>query len=1447
MREFRAVQTGKEYSGKAFSRQVQAQRSTELRGKLESFLAQERQRIKELRLPGHQEQRHVQLLEEQVRALGGTPTVWDKVKQFSARIINRSAESEKRIIEEETREGIAPQDPGVFTFTPNEKNIVDLDSIVLRQQSGRSIPSGLRNLVRVEPVYAGARILPTLEELRQDGKEVVINDDIVSLAEKLGKNPVDIFSYVYNTIQFELYSGAKKGSIGCLREKACNDVDTSSLLIALFRASGIPAHYKKSLILVPAKNLRDALGVDETRTVYVAFARQGIPIAVVEDLGTTDIDTADFSKVTNLAVEWTFVEVFVDYDERGGNGVAQQDLAGAATVEDLQKIAGSFPKKQWVPIDASLKPVIREKKEVVASQDFSPVSFIETYLRSGGTRRPIDYYDVFVQQQKGKSPFDSSYRSKVRAITRSFSILPPSLPYLLGQSASSEKIIINPEIWASLPDGRRKHVTISLKTEGGEELISKTLFGSQMNNVDLMMTYDGSTDADKAEIERSGGVHAGSPSLVAIRPALLVGGETVRGEKDVSIGDRLILRFDYGIGQKSLYSDEKFSIAGNFEGIVITLSRVQAFEYDDPEGAIKNGNTGFARAYLGKVYQSASDMAESLDHRFEIEFARAVVTQNRVLSKIDGKPTTFDFSGLTMDASALITDYNARSSYKLHQDVFRTLFGLEPSYQEAQIFTDVAGLEGVSTVKAIQYAAGKPETYSIQTITSSNAQAIDSLDYSANTKAVLKEAIGKNATIIIPSKQIEKEAWRGTVYIVLYPDMTGQYAIGEQVMSNGGYTSSRFVMATWRDDDDKSNSSYEKSANGKKYIYKDRPEKPANCLISDSVYDSIITGKSASGWSLSSYGKPCLEEGPFSFGTHDHYAVFATDGAYFKSSKDGYDSWRKYDGIESQFRQKLGSTPFVKEWVSAYWGTYAYRGIDGLGRDEKIVYSPKLSQVVRIEGNMVRQYFGSDKILGNYPPGILGFPTSVRNTVNPYAPTNTKGWYQQFTNGTMYQRSDFWTIDDVFLVPGKINEKHNQLGATGAMGFPNAQPTYSSQKDAVFQPFQNGKKIRWYPSNDVVEVYDNEPQTIKVALDFDEDEKRIFIEGFLDAFVEMGITDAYSLIANFGAGIAIDQATGVIIQKVGPKIAAKEGIKGAALIAGKYVPLAGWVLTGGTIALSATVNKPVYDACTADRESLIDGVRPPYYCGKLGAYGAAGMVGYGLSFSMNRAVASLGMKTRAAQDGKAKLLMLGTENQVNEIVTAASRNKKGLERTATVINDAKLTDGQVKEILDNPSYLSQAVNGGLLSFPRMEFAVDASDAYKKTFRLTDKGDIDELQRIKNERAGKTPKQIGDMGETYTKRFVNGNKRSFPIYDPTLGKRRNEDIFTGEGVVYEVKFHSSNVNADDFTTKQVEKDVWLRSNNEGIQRVVWVFLDKGPSVPLEELLRKNSIEFVFLTT
>lgn len=941
-----------------------------------------------------------------------------------------------------------PEQPARFQSIDENRTIHSVKDLQLFTKQSQT-PALLSN-IWATPAFAAnnGMNLPTIEDVGQD-LDVTINEEIRSLAQSLDKNPLKITNYLRRTISYEPYFGSKKGSIGCLREKSCNDVDASSLAIALMRAAGIPAHFKESLIVMSTSTWRNILGADDTKA---AFKTGMYFFTLNPDNDGKFLADADLSKEQSLAVLWVHPEIFYPYDERGGNFSNALNTSSATTTQELQAMLADTPSRQWVGIDIVVKNYKREKKPIVADEaNFDSKAFWEDFLKYQGALKPLEKYQSDLIAKVNKDPFAQGYQSTKIITADDLTVLPASLPY----DSSLSKVwagIYNPKIWAQLPERMRTIETITLKSNN-QIVLQKQLYGPEVNNVPLTVRYEGATPQDQSEIEAHGGIAYAPAGLVDITPVLTSDVVTATTSEKVKIGDRLMLQFDYSYNGNIIFTDQKYSIAGNEEGIFIALSRVQANpQLQTPSQILSAGTAEIAREYLRFEQEQWDLVGRSLDYQFNKEVDRAVVTQNRILNAVNGVPTTFDFSGLTVDASVGLRDFSNRGSYDNHQKDFGRMWGLEASRYEGQLFADLASLKGISTISGLQYAYNNPQTYSVYTFSSTTPnyeQAINGLNLPGSTRQALINEVNKNRIVTTPNKILTRDAFTGVVYISMWPNGFAGYFIGEQVQ-NGGMTLNQYTLKQWQNQQNAPQYAYEYINGPQQFIYKDNVSNNVFCNIKVASYNDIVNGNKATGWDISKYGKPCMddnENGPYKFGTHDHSLILSTDGAYFKSTSDNYDYWIRNATIVNKLQQKIQDEIVRTSTMRQYWGTYAFgNSATNWKAPQNIrrlaMFNPKTQEAYVITGKMAEKYTSPATITGLYTPNLLGYPTS---DVKPAATSfsGTKGEYQNFLNGQMYLR-DGWFSDSVYPVAGKIAEYFNGqnaqrggvAGSGGVFGFP---------------------------------------------------------------------------------------------------------------------------------------------------------------------------------------------------------------------------------------------------------------------------------------------------------------------------------------------------------------------------------------------------------------------------
>src|SRR3989339_374063 len=1022
--------------------------------------------------------------------------------------------------EEDQRDVKILKEGSKFKFNQTEIKVEELEEPVLKPSSGQSIEAELQNLFKVEKAEAAMinPYYPVLADIKED-TEVKISAEIKDLAENLEYNPVKILNYVKNNIDYEPYYGAKKGALGCLLEKSCNDFDGSSLVIALLRAANIPARYQQSLSIIRVEDLQKLLGVDETKTVYLALALNHIPVFTISGNELPEsFDEADFSQETHLAVYWTHVEMFYEYDERGANFANTLDLTNITTNEELQTELIKYPKKQWVPIEGMIKKYNHTKKEILAdTANFNSENFWQNFFQYQGELSLFNKYQQDLKTATGKEVSDNLSTKSI--ISSELEIVPIHLPYLKAEADNYP--ITN---FSAIPELARQQVKISLKRETNNEIVlEKSFYGSEINNQELSLSYQGATETDQAIIDSYGGLHLTPVELVKIKAFYTLNEkEETLGTGLIYICEALILSFEYKVKNLDLGKDEKFSTAGNTEGIYLYLSQ---YLDDDPElqdnrMAVFKGNLGFAQKYLQKIEEEGKILKQSLDYEYTLNFARAVVTQTRILNRFNGVPTTFDFKGFNLDASIFINDWSNRGNYKTHQKDFRLFWGQSASYQEGQMFKEVSGLSAISTVKGLQYAYAHPESYTVKKITQANKSEIDNLDLSDNTKANMKADVDQGNTILTPDKIVDNGTWHGLFYVSLNTHWTGTYAIGEQVIGNGGWTTDEMeekcASTSVLSISTQNNACYYKNEcdeDDHLFLYQDLygkslydsiscffPDKARFYAIQDTKDDSSMPIEAR--WN-EKYGFPCIEEPSepntlIYYGSYQYKYIVASEGAKFYSPGK-YNYWVKAENAMSVLeRDKNKDNPENLSDIkldstfkfSSIARTYLYKGHYGWGPNKYITayYQPdqSLNNGYRGVGRMV--YGGDilDKLQKAYYDGhqsyycndwdedcgkknwvihLLGFPIENRK-INIKSPIEEwKGYYQRFVGGGIYAETTW--LNKTYYVPGEIHEEYykseycteNGCGPVGFFGFPVSDPKFKNDHFTLKQSFEVGHGI----------------------------------------------------------------------------------------------------------------------------------------------------------------------------------------------------------------------------------------------------------------------------------------------------------------------------------------------------------------------------------------------------
>jgi hypothetical protein len=119
-----------------------------------------------------------------------------------------------------------------------------------------------------------------------ESDEVVLTPVIRAKAAELGHDPVRIYHWVRNTIDWQPGWGAAQDAELTLGAGRGNAMDIASLLIALLRASGIPARYVHGTVEIPEDRFRNwAGGFADIAAAADYAASSGMPITTLVAAG----------------------------------------------------------------------------------------------------------------------------------------------------------------------------------------------------------------------------------------------------------------------------------------------------------------------------------------------------------------------------------------------------------------------------------------------------------------------------------------------------------------------------------------------------------------------------------------------------------------------------------------------------------------------------------------------------------------------------------------------------------------------------------------------------------------------------------------------------------------------------------------------------------------------------------------------------------------------------------------------------------------------------------------------------------------------------------------------------------------------------------------------------------------------------------------------------------
>ncbi|MEN8135668.1 MAG: transglutaminase-like domain-containing protein [Thermodesulfobacteriota bacterium] len=635
-------------------------------------------------------------------------------------------------------------------------------------------------------LLAAASDLPTAKDL-DPTIDVQMTEAVIAKAAELGNDPLKIYEWVRNNIEFAPTWGSIQGADYCLQTELCNSFDTASLLIAMLRASNVPARYVHGTIELPIDKAMNWAGDFTDASAALQFmSAGGIPTGQVIEGG----------KITRAHFEHVWVEAWIDY--LPSRGARHKNGQGDS----------------WIPLDASYKQYNYTQGLDIASEvPFDAESFVNQLTSTATINEEQGYVtgvdSTYVQQTmtgfqtQVEDYITTNYPdATVGDVLGTKEIKAENYSYLLG--TLPYKRVVTGTRYSDLSDALRHRWSMNL---AGYAPISYSATLPELAGKKITLSYSPATPDDEAVIESylpephadgtpidSSELPSSLPAyLINLKPELRIDGEVVAEGGPVMMGITEDFYMNFYFPGKGTTPVHNTNEAGDYAGIALNLGRVSQehltkiktgleatrakLEAQDFGGLTKDDLLGDFLSATALAYYAKYDVQDYLSGRTirvnNLRLPSESMFYNDLKithSFFSSQPLSAAPGGLVMDV-----DYNvmvARDSAGSHDKMIQLMrtSGVTSSALEhvvpEKLFSNIGDqADGISAVKALHLANG--QGIPIYTINQSNINiALPQLQLDADVINDIVNAVAAGKDVTVPETNISVSGWDGCGYIV---------------------------------------------------------------------------------------------------------------------------------------------------------------------------------------------------------------------------------------------------------------------------------------------------------------------------------------------------------------------------------------------------------------------------------------------------------------------------------------------------------------------------------------------------------------------------------------------------------------------------------------------------------------------------------------------------------
>lgn len=587
--------------------------------------------------------------------------------------------------------------------------------------------------------------------------EISMTNEMIALADSL-KTPLNIYDYLSNNIRTEFYPNSRKGAIGTFELNGGNDVDCSSLLIAMLNHVGIKSSYITGNITLTIDKAMNLTGAHD--------ANSALNILKLSD--SNAVINSDNSSIT---FAHTWVSSIID-GKTYNLDCSFKQYAYHDTIFDELNEQYDFENEDFDINDAidEQAKCITQKSYIIDKQIIA-VNNTQLPEKLPYTNIPTGEYD---------------YISRENSDTVSFSL------------AGEEKTFTSAELY-----GKK----ITLQYEVNSRFIDDEDFGPRY----LRSVTDGETiyelmdDYNNDSILKAEGARYGDMQLV-----LRIDGKKIRAGNPGFVGQLQNTQVTvHTMGNDYQYLKE--CLVGSIYSVILDYQTMTSYKMTDDikeidkkknsvntSNLFKTNNIGRLLEFIGDTYYSEFDVMNNMIAE------QSDVYLTRGLSVIF---TGFEPSVIFPNLQIISTNYTVEDSGNIIIDVIANNYtmvsrnsdtemelkakqsaGLISSQLESSVIDQLFDIQSVSTASILDYSI--KNNIPIHFISNHNKNELDSLSINENAKNKIKERIANGKIITVPETDIAINSWKGCGY-VSYDPQSGfsEYMLSRNTISKGGCSS----------------------------------------------------------------------------------------------------------------------------------------------------------------------------------------------------------------------------------------------------------------------------------------------------------------------------------------------------------------------------------------------------------------------------------------------------------------------------------------------------------------------------------------------------------------------------------------------------------------------------------------------------------------------------------